>query len=88
MSANHPTDASEPKDKQTNSAAATQAAAGQDKKSPAGTSKTADNEEPALVIEADLPSDGRDEVGEAMIRDLPKRPELSEPPDHPNAAHS
>jgi hypothetical protein len=37
------------------------------------------NEEPALVQEADLPSDGRDEVGEAMIRNLPQRPELSEP---------
>jgi len=37
-------------------------------------------EEPPLALEPDLPSDGRDEVGEAMIRDLPRRPELSESP--------
>ena len=43
------------------------------------------NEEPPLALEPDLPSDGRDEEGEAMIRDLPQRPELSEPrpPDPP-----
>lgn len=39
-----------------------------------------DNEEPAMALEADLPSDGRDEIGEAMIRNLPQRPELAEPP--------
>ena len=38
------------------------------------------NEEPEIGMEADLPSDGRDEVGEAMIRDLPERSELSGPP--------
>ena len=42
------------------------------------------NEEPAMLLEPDLPSDGRDEVGEAMIRDLPQRPELSEPPSQPD----
>lgn len=42
------------------------------------------NEEPELVLEPDLPSDGRDEKGEAMIRDLPQRPELSEPPSQPS----
>lgn len=42
------------------------------------------NEEPELCLEPDLPSDGRDEKGEAMIRDLPQRPELSEPPSQPN----
>jgi hypothetical protein len=30
--------------------------------------KKADNEEPAMTLEADLPSDGRDKIGEAMIR--------------------
>lgn len=48
------------------------------------TSKVAGNEEPELLLEPDLPSDGRDEIGEAMIRDLPQRPELSEPPSQPN----
>ena len=38
------------------------------------------NEEPEIGMEPDLPSDGRDEVGEAMIRDLPERSELSGPP--------
>ena len=38
------------------------------------------NEEPELALELDLPSDGRDIQGEAMIRDLPERSELSEPP--------
>ena len=41
-------------------------------------------EEPDLALEPDLPSDGRDAVGEAMIRDLPQRPELTEPPSQPN----
>lgn len=30
------------------------------------------NDEPEPTLEDDLPSDGRDEKGEAMIRDLPK----------------
>ncbi|MEO6320824.1 MAG: hypothetical protein ABIR56_09090 [Polaromonas sp.] len=50
------------------------------------TSKAAGNEEPELLLEPDLPSDGRDEIGEAMILDLPQRPELSEPPSQPNPA--
>lgn len=35
--------------------------------------KRAGNEEPEPTIEDDLPSDGRDEQGEAMIRDLPRK---------------
>lgn len=46
----------------------------------ASPSKKSYSEEPVMVLEADLPSDGRDEIGEAMIRNLPQRPELSEPP--------
>ena len=30
-------------------------------------------DEPDMVLEPDIPSDGPDEEGEAMIRDLPKR---------------
>lgn len=41
------------------------------------------NEEPHLALEPDLPSDGRDIEGEAMIRKLPDRPELSDPPQAP-----
>ena len=41
-------------------------------------------EEPQFGLEPDLPSDGRDEVGEAMIRELPQRPELFEPPSQPD----
>ncbi len=37
-----------------------------------GTRKRAGNEEPELTLEEDLPSDGRDEKGEAMIRNLPR----------------
>lgn len=57
----------------------------QDKKVPASgqARKHPANEEPELALEPDLPSDGRDEVGEAMIRNLPQRPELSEPPSQP-----
>lgn len=51
---------------------------------PSAASTAAGNEEPQLLLEPDLPSDGRDEIGEAMIRDLPQRPELSEPPSQPN----
>ena len=39
-----------------------------------------------MTLEPDLPSDGRDEKGEAMIRDLPQRPELSEPPRQPDSS--
>lgn len=49
---------------------------------------TAGNEEPGLLLEPDLPSDGPDEVGEAMIRDLPQRPELSEPPSQPDSSRN
>ncbi|MDB5932406.1 MAG: hypothetical protein JWR60_4113 [Polaromonas sp.] len=41
------------------------------------------NEEPELALEPDLPTDGRDEIGEQMIRDLPARPELSDAPTPP-----
>jgi hypothetical protein len=56
------------------------ATAGHDQDTAAPPLKKPDNEEPAMVLEADLPSDGRDDVGEAMIRNLPQRPELAEPP--------
>ena len=36
------------------------------------------DDEPEMLFEPDLPSDGRDEQGERMIRDLPERYELSE----------
>ena len=36
-----------------------------------GTRKRPGNEEPEPTLEEDLPSDGRDKKGEAMIRDLP-----------------
>ena len=42
--------------------------------------KTAAHEEPALLLEPDVPSDGPDEIGEAMIRNLPQRTKLAEPP--------
>ncbi|MDB5966120.1 MAG: hypothetical protein JWQ72_2620 [Polaromonas sp.] len=48
-----------------------------------GQTKAPGNEEPEPVMEEDLPSDGHDEVGEAMIRNLPQRPELSDPPPEP-----
>ncbi len=38
-----------------------------------GPRKRPGNEEPELTLEDDLPSDGRDKKGEAMIRDLPRR---------------
>jgi hypothetical protein len=60
-----------------------QAGAGHDQGSATPPPKKPGNEEPVPVQEADLPSDGRDEMGEAMIRDLPQRPELSEPPSRP-----
>lgn len=44
-------------------------------------------EEPDLALEPDLPSDGRDEVGEVMIRNLPQRPELSEQPSQPGPSN-
>lgn len=47
-------------------------------------SRSRNHEEPELRSEPDLPSDGPDEEGEAMIRDLPSRPELSDPPPGPN----
>lgn len=41
------------------------------------------NEEPIFALEPDLPSDGRDEEGEAMIRALPQRTASPETPDKP-----
>lgn len=38
-----------------------------------GKRKRPGNDEPEPTLEDDLPSDGRDEKGEAMIRDLPER---------------
>ena len=45
--------------------------------------KEKNHDEPELRFEPDLPSDGSDEEGEAMIRELPPRPELSDPPAQP-----
>jgi hypothetical protein len=48
-----------------------------------GKRKRPGNEEPEPTLEDDLPSDGRDEKGEAMIRDLPKpvaSPQAPQPP--------
>ena len=42
------------------------------------TEKWPGNEEPEFALEPDLPTDGRDDEGEQMIRELPPR---SEPPD-------
>jgi hypothetical protein len=50
----------------------TKAAAARPEK-PEATRKRAGNEEPEPTLEDDLPSDGRDEKGEAMIRDLPNK---------------
>jgi len=38
-----------------------------------GAHKRSGNEEPEPTLENDLPSDGRDAKGEAMIRDLPRK---------------
>ena len=57
--------------------------AGRDE-APSTMHEQAATEEPEMAIEPDLPSDGRDLVGEAMIRDLPQRRELSEPPSQPD----
>lgn len=38
---------------------------------PSGARKRPGNEEPEPTLEDDLPSDGRDKKGEAMIKDLP-----------------
>lgn len=46
--------------------------------------KAGNNEEPDLRLEPDLPSDGPDEEGETMIRNLPERPELSRAPSGPD----
>lgn len=48
-----------------------------------GTRKRPGNEEPEPTSEADLPSDGRDEKGEAMIRDLPKQAGFPQAPKSP-----
>ena len=51
--------------------------------SPGMGTKAPSTEEPELALEPDLPTDGRDETGEQMIRDLPVRPELSDNSNHP-----
>ncbi len=45
--------------------------------------KSVGNEEPIFALEPDLPSDGRDEEGEAMIRALPQTTASPETPDEP-----
>lgn len=67
-------------DKATDQQAGKGAAASPERQKPGG-------EEPDMALESDLPSDGRDPVGEAMIRDLPQRPELSEPPSQPHPSN-
>jgi hypothetical protein len=49
----------------------TQSAKTQTAQPRAGAQKRPGNEEPEPTLEDDLPSDGRDKKGEAMIRDLP-----------------
>jgi hypothetical protein len=46
----------------------------QDSPMPSQVERHAGDEEPELTLEPDVPSDGRDEKGEAMIREL-RRPE-------------
>lgn len=53
-----------------------------------GTRKRPGNEEPEPTSEADLPSDGRDEKGEAMIRDLPRRVEPPQSLQSPGKLHN
>lgn len=48
-------------------------------------SRSRNHEEPELRSEPDLPSDGPDEEGEAMIRELSLRPELSDPAAQPES---
>lgn len=52
--------------------------------SPSATGELPD--EPEVEQESDVPLDGRDEIGEAMIRDLPRRPELTDSPSPPQSA--
>lgn len=47
-----------------------------------GPGKTGQNEEPEISHEDDIPSDGEDVEGQAEIRKLPPRPELSPVPEH------
>ena len=42
---------------------------------PASRTKRPGNEEPELALEEDVPSDGKDEKGEAMIRSLARQTE-------------
>ena len=66
-----------------------QAAAGKagSMNSPSAPSAKPDGEEPSMALEPDLPLDGRDALGEAMIRDLPQSPELSEPASQPDPSN-
>jgi hypothetical protein len=52
---------------------------------PGGNRKRPGNEEPEPTLEDDLPSDGRDEKGEAMIRDLPESAGSPQAPKPPSA---
>lgn len=47
-----------------------------------GPGRQQQNEEPEVSYEDDIPSDGADPEGEAEIRHVPARPELSPTPDH------
>ncbi len=40
------------------------------------------NEEPGISYEEDIPSDGEDVDGQAEIRNMPEKPELSPVPEH------
>lgn len=55
--------------------------------SDAGHTKEPGNEEPEPALEPDLATDGRDEDGEAMMRDLPQRQMLSAAPPEPADRH-
>lgn len=59
-------------------------------KAPTAGAEKSNSEEPELALEPDLPSDGRDLVGEAMIRDLPPQAEpkaLSSPTEPSRQPH-
>lgn len=47
-----------------------------------GPGKSGQNEEPEIAYEEDIPSDGEDVDGQAEIRCIPDKPELSPAPDH------
>lgn len=47
-----------------------------------GPGKNGQNEEPEVSYEEDIPSDGEDVDGQAEIRQLPDKPEISSTPEH------